>query len=49
MGIEQELQKQGYEYQYACELGEDRKQVWINKKAGIAIRIEWIRMEKVIP
>ena len=43
------LQKQGYELEYECtDLG-DRKQVWLNKKSGMAVRIEWWKMEKVIP
>ena len=49
MTIEKELQSQGYELEYGCSDNEDRKQVWVNKKAGMAIRIEWLKMEKVIP
>ena len=50
MSIQEELQKQGYTYQYGCDMGYgDRKEVWLNEKAGMAIRIEWLRTEKVIP
>ena len=49
MSIEKTLERQGYELEYECtELG-DRKQVWLNKKIGMAVRVEWFRMEKVIP
>ena len=50
MSIQDELRKEGYIYQYGCEISHgDRKEVWLNKKAGVAIRIEWILLEKVIP
>ena len=49
MTVEETLRSQGYELEYECtDLG-DRKQVWINKKAGMAVRVEWFKMEKVIP
>ena len=47
MTIKEELQREGYVYQYGCDIGGgDRKEVWLNKKARIAIRIEWIQIEK---
>lgn len=49
MGIDEELQKQGYQFEYEHGDSEDRTQVWINKKAGMAVRIEWFRMDKVGP
>ena len=47
MGIEQELKNQGYRLEYEQNEGEDKKQVWMNDKAGMALRIEWIKIEKV--
>jgi len=45
MGIEDELKRQGYELEYESSDGEDRKQVWVNEKLGMAVRIEWMRMD----
>ena len=47
MGIHEELRKQGYEFEYERHEGGDRTEVWVNKKAGMAIRIEWLKMDKV--
>jgi len=39
MGIDKELEKQGYEY---CE-NEAPIEIWINKKTGFGVRLEWFR------
>jgi len=42
MGIDKELTKQGYEY-------DDREapaEIWINKKVGFGVRLEWFRLER---
>ena len=49
MSIEKALARQGYVLEYECTDFGDRKQVWLNKKIGMAVRIEWFKMEKVIP
>ena len=49
MGIEQELKNEGYRLEYEHHDGEDKKQVWMNDKAGMALRIEWVKIEKVRP
>ena len=50
MTIREELRKEGYVYQYGRDIGGgDWKEVWLNEKAGMVIRIEWIRMEKKAP
>jgi len=46
MGIEDELKRQGYELEYESSDGEGHKQVWVNEKAGMAVRIEWMRVER---
>jgi len=45
MGIEDELKRQGYKLEYESSDGEDRKQVWVNEKRGMAVRIEWMRVD----
>ncbi len=47
MGIYEELAKQGYEFdnEYGC--SEDRAEVWVNKKAKMAVRIEWMKIDEV--
>ena len=40
MGIDKELEKQGYEH-------DDREapaEIWINKRAGLGVRLEWFRL-----
>jgi hypothetical protein len=45
MGIGEELRKMGYQFEYETGDSEDRKEVWINKTAGMAVRIEWFRLD----
>ena len=49
MGIYDELRKQGYEFEYEHGCSEDRAEVWINKEAKMAVRIEWMKMDEVEP
>ena len=46
MGVHDELKKLGYRFEYEHGDSEDRTEVWINDEAGMAVRIEWFRMEK---
>jgi hypothetical protein len=41
MGIDDELEKQGYEYYES----EAPIEIWINKKTGFGVRLEWFRYE----
>jgi len=45
MKIYEELEKAGYKFdrEYGCP--EDRAEVWINKEAGMAVHVEWSRLE----
>ena len=47
MGIYEELKKQGYvfDHEYGC--SEDRAEVWVNKKAEMAVRLEWMKIDEV--
>ena len=45
MEIGEALKSQGYEFEYDHGDSEERIEVWINKKAGMALRLEWIRLE----
>jgi len=47
MGVAEELRKQGYRREYGYSEGEDHTEVWVNRKAGKAVRIEWMEIEKV--
>jgi hypothetical protein len=42
MGIDTELERQGYEYSDS----EAPAEMWINKKVGFGFRLEWFRMER---
>jgi len=42
MGIDTELEKQGYERRDT----EAPAEIWINKKAGFGFRIEWFKLER---
>ena len=47
MGIDEELRRQGFKFEYQSMDGNDRKEVWVNEKAGLAVRIEWLRLDMV--
>ncbi len=44
MTIADELRTLGYKLEYEYGNTEDRTEVWINEKAGMAARIEWMRV-----
>ena len=49
MTIQKALENEGYTLAYECFDRGDRKQVWVNAKAGMAVRIDWLRLERTIP
>ena len=49
MRIHDEFKKMGYQFEYDHGDSEDRTEVWINKKAGMAVRIEWFRLDEAGP
>ena len=49
MGVREELQREGYRFEYEHGDSEGRTEVWVNEKAGMAVRIEWMRMDAVAP
>ena len=49
MGIGEELKKMGYQFEYETGDSEDRTEVWINETVGMAVRIEWFRLDEVKP
>ena len=46
MGIHEELSKMGYRFEYERGDSEDRTEIWVNKEAGMAVRIEWFRLDQ---
>jgi len=44
MSIRKALEREGYSFEYERRRGNDRIEVWTNKKAKMAVRIEWMRM-----
>ena len=46
MGIQEELKKQGYVFEYERARGKDRIEVWTNKGTRTAVRIEWIKIDE---
>ena len=44
MGVGDELRKLGYKREYEYGHNGDLTEVWINEKAGMAVRIEWMRV-----
>ena len=49
MGIREELESEGYVFEYAYNEDGDRTEVWVNREAGKAVRIEWLEIAKVTP
>jgi len=45
MGIAEELRNQGYELEYEYGDSEDHTEVWINTKEGMAVKVEWMRVD----
>jgi hypothetical protein len=45
MTIHDELRKLGYEFGYEHGDTEERIEVWVNEKAGIVVRIEWMTVD----
>ena len=45
MGIDIELQRQGYEFDIEYSDREAPAEIWINKKMGMGFRIEWFMLE----
>lgn len=44
MGIDEELRSQGYEFDCERSERETPAEVWVNRKAGLGIRLEWFRL-----
>ena len=49
MGIGEELQKEGYVLEYACDEAGDHTRVWINREPDKAVRIEGLKIERTEP
>ena len=45
MGIDDELRKQGYEFDEDCTGSKPGAEIWINKEIGIGLRLEWFRLQ----
>ena len=45
MAIDEELRKQGYEFDNEYSEREATAEIWINKKTGMGFRIEWFKLE----
>ena len=47
MGVAGELRKHGYKLEYEYGDGEDHTEVWINEEASMAVRVGWMKVEKM--
>ena len=47
MGITDKLKRQVYRLEYEYGDGEDHTEIWINDEAGMAVRIEWMKIERM--
>lgn len=45
MGIDTMLREQGYEFDNEYSDREARAEIWINRKLGMGVRLEWFRLE----
>ncbi len=45
MGIAKALQNQGYEFDEECTDREGNAEIWINRKGGMGMRIEWFMLK----
>ena len=46
MKIHDVLHEEGYCFEYERYRGEDRIEVWVNQKAKMAVRIEWLKIDE---
>ena len=46
MGFHDELRKLGYICEYERGDSEDRTEVWVNREARMAVRIEWMAIDE---
>ena len=46
MKVHDALREEGYCFEYERSRGEDRVEVWVNREAQIAVRIEWLRIDE---
>jgi hypothetical protein len=44
MGIDRELQRQGYKFDHDRSEQESPAEIWVNRKAGLGIHLEWFRL-----
>ena len=44
MGLDEELKRQGYEFDDERTEREAPVEIWINKKVGLGVRLEWLRL-----
>jgi hypothetical protein len=49
MGIREGLKEEGYVFEYSYDEGGDRTEVWTNRNAGKAVRIEWLEINRADP
>ena len=47
MSIQDELEKLGYEFDHEYGDSEERREVWVNRGAGMGVAIEWFRLLEV--
>jgi hypothetical protein len=47
MGIHEELERLGFELQEELGSSEDRTEVWISRRSGMGVSIEWFRLREV--
>jgi len=48
MSIGDELRELGYTFGYEHGNSEERIEVWVNEKAGTAVRIEWMKVDREV-
>lgn len=47
MSIQEKLKKLGYEFDHEYGDSEERREVWVNRGAGMGVAIEWFRLLEV--
>ena len=46
MKVHDALLEDGYCFEYERTRGEDRVEVWVNREAQMALRIEWLKIDE---
>ena len=46
MKVHEALREDGFRFEYERSRGEDKVEVWVNRDARMAVRMEWLKIDE---